>query len=128
MRKKNPSSQYVLVTSSAYCRTLFFSIDFGVMTFDGEKLKRRIEVFQDEYSMSPSYVDLFTDIYKAVKWHDRNSQSPSASIRQSIEVFYINSSEIYSIVFVAVLITIIRYFIERSIFTVNSFFHLRKEK
>lgn len=78
-------------------------------------------MFKDEYSMFPSYIDLFTDVYKTVKWYYRDPEYPKASIYDSIKQFSIDLSYIYCVFLIALLLTIIRYLIERSIFMVDCF-------
>ena len=90
--------------------------------FDRNQIKERREMFKDEYSMFPSYIDLLTDGYKTVKWYYRDPEYPKASIYDSIKQFSIDLSYIYSVFLIALLITIIRYLIERSIFMVDLFF------
>lgn len=89
--------------------------------FDRNQLKERREMFKDEHSMFPSYIDLLTDVYKTVKWYYCDPEYPKACIYDSLKQFYIDSSYIYSVFLIALLITIIRYLIERSIFMVDSF-------
>ncbi len=90
--------------------------------FDRNQLKERTEMFKDEYSMFPSYIDLLTDAYKTVKWYYRDPEYPKACISDSIKQFSIDLSYIYSVFLIGLLITIIRYLIERSIFMVDFFF------
>ncbi len=89
--------------------------------FDRNQLKERTEMFKHEYSMSPSYIDLLTDVYKTVKWYYRDPEYPKSCIHDSIKQFYIDLSDIYSVFLIALLITVIRYLIERSIFMVDFF-------
>lgn len=89
--------------------------------FDRNQVEERREMFKDEYSMSPSYIDLLTDVYKTVKWYYRDSEYPKASLYESIQLFSIDSSDICCVFFVALLITAIRYLLEQSIFMVEFF-------
>ncbi len=95
---------------------------------DRNQLKDRRKMFKDEYSMFPSYIDLLRDVYKAVKSYYGDPEYPKASIYDSIKQFSIDVSDIYSVFLIALLITIIRYSIERFIFMVDSFLFVNKYK
>ncbi len=89
-----------------------------------DQLNEIIEMFKDEYSMSPSYIDLLTDIYKTIGFYYRESANPKPGIYDSIQQFSIDLSDVYSVFWIALLITVIRYVVERFMFKVY-FFRLR---
>lgn len=72
------------------------------------------------YSLNPSYYDLIVDTYKSVKYYYREDNwkgytFPLGFITEFKRLFYFPLNETYSILVIAILFTIIRYFFETSI-------------
>ncbi len=78
-----------------------------------DQVNERIEMLKDKYSMSPSYIDLLTDVYKTFEWYYSDSKYSKPCIYDSIEQFYIDLSDVYYVFWIALLITMIRYGFER---------------
>ncbi len=72
------------------------------------------------FSMSPTYIDLVTDIWHTLEWYYaplmwRGYVFPHSFIDEFTQHYYFPLNEIYYIVYVALLITLIRYVFEQVI-------------
>ncbi|CAF1297334.1 unnamed protein product [Adineta steineri] len=69
------------------------------------------EMFNDRYSMSPSYKDLVIDFWNTINWYYLNDEKISSKtiVSNSIQSFSFNCFDIFSIIFIAFLFTYIRY-------------------
>ena len=91
------------------------------------------EALKDNFSTSPSYIDLVTDVWRTIKWYFapkmwHNYVFPDSFIDDFTRHFYFDLNEIYYIFIVAFLITLIRYIFERYICKVCSLDREREKK
>ena len=75
---------------------------------------------KNNFSMSPTYTDLVTDIWRTVKWYYAPHMwhgyvFPYSFIDEFTRHFYFSLHEICYLVYVALLITLIRYVFEQVI-------------
>ncbi len=93
-----------------------------------DQVNERIEMLKDKYSMSPSYIDLLTDIYITLGWYYHDSSNYKPCIYDSIQQFYIDLSDVYYVFWIALLITLIRYVFERFMLKVYFFRFIEKNE
>jgi hypothetical protein len=76
------------------------------------------------FTTTPNYIDLITGIWTALSWYYkpkmwRDYAFPRSFIEDFIRHFYFPINEVYYIIYIAILITILRYLFEKFICKVS---------
>lgn len=88
----------------------------------------QVELWRDlkvNYTFTPTYIDLLVDMWSTMRWYYqpamwKNYVFPSSFVDEFIRHFHFPLNEVFYIVYIAIVITLMRYVFERVICKVRT--------